>query len=287
MHGGLTGLSTTGDRRGRLDLGFGRAPDGRSFLRHQYASYPFHICRPHYYADDPEGMATLYMQSVAGGVFESDRLSISIEGESESALHVTSQASTIVHGMEHDHAEQVVTIEAAHNSLVEYLPDCTILFPRAKFRSRLYVSVDKTTSVVLGDSFLAHDPNDDGDMFDFLESDTIITDLDGRWLVRDRFKVTGDRLMRGLPGLNGKWIAQATLVVIQPGNDLDSLLDRVRRDLDAVPDIYAGASRLPGDTGIGARIMARDGHALRRGVLSVWSSSRVQLGTGVPTTRRK
>lgn len=287
MHGGVAELTKlSGNRRGALDLTFRRGPD-RTYLGHQYASYPFHICRPHYYADDPSGMATLYIQSVAGGLFESDRLKVSIEAEAGAASHVTSQASTIIHGMERDHGEQSVTINAAKDSFVEYLPDCTILFPRARLASRLRVCAHETASVLVADAFLAHDPDGKGGMFDWMSSDLAIAGAEGKVLAQERFRVTGKQLARSLPGMNGPWIAQATVAIVQAGRPVDRLLDRIRQELDAVPDVYAGASRLPGDAGIGARIMAGDGHALRRAVLSVWSSARVDLGLPVPTVRRK
>ena len=44
---------------GRAEIEFGRAPDGRTFIKQQFASYPFHVCRPHSFAGDPEGMITL------------------------------------------------------------------------------------------------------------------------------------------------------------------------------------------------------------------------------------
>lgn len=288
MHGGVSDLEqVTARRRGRIDLDFRCAPDGRTFLGRQYASYPFHICRPHHFAGDPAGMATLYLQSVAGGVFESDRLEVCIAAEPGTALHVTSQAATIVHSMEDDHAEHAVTIEAGEDALVEYLPDSTILFPRASLASRIHIQAHETASVITADAFLAHDPNGDGAMFERLDSDMTVANPGGPVIVRDKFRITGALLALALPGLNGPWIAQATVVVVHRRKPLDALLDSVRAELESLPDIYAGASRLPGNAGILARILARDGHALRTAVFAVWSSARAHIARQRPTVRRK
>ena len=51
----------------RLSLTFSCDGGGRTYLDRQFASYPFHVCRPHYFPHDAPGMATLYLQSSAGG----------------------------------------------------------------------------------------------------------------------------------------------------------------------------------------------------------------------------
>jgi urease accessory protein len=288
MHGGVSDHEDLlARRRGRIDLTFRRAPDGGTFLGRQYASYPFHICRPHRYVGDPSGMATLYLQSVAGGLFESDRLEVRIAAESGTALHVTSQASTVVHSMTGDHAEHAVTIEAGEGALVEYLPDATILFPQARLASRIQIQAHETASVICADAFLAHDPSGSSAMFDRLDSDMTVARPTGQVLVRDRFRITGDLLRRNLPGLNGPWIAQATVMVIHRGPSLDALLENIRAELEPLPDIFAGASRLPGDVGVWTRILACDGHALRTAVLAVWACAREQITAKRPGVRRK
>ena len=78
-------FSSTADRSGaparggasaisRLELAFEAAPDGRTYIASQYADYPFHVCRPHYLDPELPGMASLYLQSCAGGLFENDNL---------------------------------------------------------------------------------------------------------------------------------------------------------------------------------------------------------------------
>ena len=82
---------------GRADITFGREPGGQTFVKRQFAAYPFHICRPHYFAGDPAGMVTLYLQSLSGGIYEHERLSLSVAAQPRTRVHLTSQASTIVH----------------------------------------------------------------------------------------------------------------------------------------------------------------------------------------------
>ena len=128
------------EARGNLELTFARDSGGRTYLRRQFAGYPYHVCRPFSYAGDPPGMATLYLQSCAGGIYRGDRLREHIVAEAGGAAHVTTQAATIVHSMDRGSARQEVLIEAAAGSFVEVLPEPFILFPQAHFASDLRIT---------------------------------------------------------------------------------------------------------------------------------------------------
>ncbi|HZF35124.1 MAG TPA: urease accessory protein UreD, partial [Candidatus Angelobacter sp.] len=81
------------------EITFARDPGGRTYVRRQHVSYPYHVCRALTFAGDPPGMATLYLQSCAGGIYRDDRLRERIVAEEGAAAHLTTQASTIVHSM--------------------------------------------------------------------------------------------------------------------------------------------------------------------------------------------
>ncbi|MGH6961858.1 MAG: urease accessory protein UreD, partial [Dongiaceae bacterium] len=140
------------EARGHLELTFARDPSGRTYLRRQYAGYPYHVGRPLSFGGDPAGMATIYLQSSAGGIFRDDRLREDIVAEEGAAAHVTTQASTIVHGMDRGDARQDVLIEAAAGSFIEVLPDPFILFPQSRFASDVRIRAHETATVVVANS---------------------------------------------------------------------------------------------------------------------------------------
>src|SRR5204862_28241 len=96
--------ATISPRRFRSSL----SPTGRTFISRQYFAYPFHVCRPFYHDAALPGLATLYVQSCSGGLYENDRLMVDLEAAPLTEAHVTSQASTIVHGMNGGTAEHDV-----------------------------------------------------------------------------------------------------------------------------------------------------------------------------------
>lgn len=267
---------------GRLDVGFGVDAMGRTYIAQQYASYPFHICRGQYLDPELPDMISLYLQTCSGGIFEEDRLSLMITAAEGSKAHVTTQASTVVHRMPAGEARQRVVLEAKAGSLLEYLPDPAILFPEAKLRTLLRVRVHEGASVILCDAFLAHDPAGAGEPFGLLESETGIEDGRGNLLAIDRFQVDGSDLAAAETEP-----VQGTFMVMTREAPADQLVGALRAAVPEQGSVYAGVSTLPGGCGAWARILARDGVALRATMNAIWMAARTQITGVAPVPRRK
>jgi urease accessory protein len=275
------------EARGRLDITFARDPSGRAYLRRQYASYPYHVCRPLSFGGDPAGMATIYLQSSAGGIFRDDRLRERIVAEEGVAAHVTTQASTIVHGMDRGDARQEVLIEAAAGSFLEVLPDPFILFPQSRFESDIRIRAHETATVLVADSFICHDPAGAGAMFDRFQADLRVEDPQERLLMLDRFRTSGAIVADQRPGITGAFAAQGGLFVIQRQGAASALVDALRRATADAADVYVGASDLPNGCGAWLRVMAADAIALRTTLVAAWQAARQTLTGQIPAPRRK
>lgn len=272
---------------GRLDLTFERSPSGQTFLDRQFASYPFHVCRAFYLDDAEPGMATVYTQSCSGGLYTQDRLISTISAGDGAQVHLTTQASTIVHRSTRGPAEQEMRITVEDGAYVEYLPDPVILLPDAHLISKVRVRAAASASVVLFDAFLAHDPDGTGRPFDRMISEVVIEDPSGRPMTVDRFEASGRDFAEPCLGVTGGFGCHGTIIVYSPGNDPDELLEAVRRTADACGDTAVGASLLPGRRGVGMRVMAADGADLRSAMVDLWSTAREVLAGAPPDMRRK
>ena len=267
-------------------LHFATGESGRTHIAKQFAPYPFHICRPFYMPGDPAGMATVYVQSCAGGIFEHDRLELTVQTEPASQAHVTTSASTIVHSMPIAAASQAVHLLADSDSVIEYLPDPMILFAGARISSSVNVVMGDAARVMLSDAFLMHDHRDQGEAFDWFCSDIVIRDVADKVLVRDRIRIDGRSILAAGPGVTGRFTAQASFMCLCQELAPD-MLAPMRTALQAIDDIYAGVSLLPSGVGVFARILAADGIALRAAQLCLWSEARKCLTGVVPIARRK
>lgn len=274
-------------RPSRLSLEFSSDADGRTYLDRQFAGYPFHVCRPHYFPHDAPGQATLYIQSSAGGIYQEDAHDLRFVAGEGTRAHVTTQASTIVHGMERGGATQRTSVTAGPGSHVEVVPDPLILFPSSRLSTTLTILVHESATAIVADSFLIHDPQSLDGSFESFEARTLIEDMDGTRLATDRFRISGRDVLAETPGITGSTRAQGLLMVIQRANDLSGLLERLRAELAACDDVFAGVSELPNNAGVWLRMLAPDGAALRGAMMVAWASASEAM-TGIrPLPRRK
>ena len=270
----------------QAELEFARDANGATYVHRQRVGYPFHVGRSLKMPGDPPGMPTVYLQSCSGGIFEGDNLRLRIAAGEGAAAHVATAASTVVHSMVLQAASQQVELHAQAGSFLEYLPDPVILFPRAKLTSGVRVSVHPGATVILGESVLLHDPKGGDDRFDWLQSETVIEDAAGKLLARDRFRIEGVQLARGLAGITGSWKAQGSLFVVTSAKPPAELVAAMRAAV-ASAGVYAGATILPNQSGAWSRILASDAAALKTALFSVWAAVRQTLTGAAPMPRRK
>ena len=269
----------------QLDLRFRRAPDGGTFLARQTAGFPFHITRPFALDTKPEGMATLIVQSIGAGILQGDRIDMAIEAEAGAAVHLTTQASTVVHSMSEDHAEQTAHVVARDGAFVEYLPDALILFPESRLRTQLRLDVEPGATVLWCDGVIMHDPKGGEGRFSELASETMLS-RGGEVTAVDRFVIDGAVMSANGGAATAGYPIHASFGVVTD-DDREGLLATLRETADRVDGTYCGFSTLPNESGLWGRVLARDGVAYREAMDVLWRTARRHL-TGIePPSRRK
>ena len=272
---------------GRLDLEFAADADARTYLRRQYARYPFHVCRVQFQDNDIPGLATLYIQSCSGGLYEDDRLDVTLAAREHAEAHVSTQAATIVHTMPVGSAQQRVRIHCDTGSYLEYLPDPQILFPGSSCRSAISIRLCQHAIALVSDSFLQHDPTGRDGAFSTYFSEIIIENALGEALAIDRLQIDGWAFQASCPGISGSFAAQGILVLA--GLDLSprAISHELQKIKLAYGEAAIGSSQLPKSAGMLVRVLAADGAALKRAMHMVWCAARVALKGSLPVERRK
>lgn len=271
----------------QVDLMLTADPCGQTYLSRQRVGYPFHLGRSLRVPGDPPGMPTLYVQSCSGGIFEHDRLAWRIVAGEGTQAHLTTSASTIVHGMQAGNAVQEVCIEAQAGCLLEYLPDPLVLFPGARLATRLRLRVHPEATVLACDSLVPHDPHGAGSHFDWIHAELTVEDPAGAPIARDRYRLTGAALASATPGVTGRFPCQGGFVALCEAARVPGLVDALRASLPAGDDVYAGVSQLPRRRGAWMRVLARDAAALREALCGAWYAARSVLVGAAPMPRRK
>ena len=268
---------------GRLTLEFASNENGETFLENQFASYPFHICRTQYFENDPPGMANIYIQSASGGIYENESLTTNIIANSNSYSHVTTQASTIVHGMTNGEAHQIININANEHAYTEYISDPLILFPDSRLSSKINASIDETSTAIIVDAFLIHFLKGKEILFNQFNSYLNIYSDNDVLLAKDVYQVTPKNFLNG----RQNYIGMATISLINRTSDNKDILDYLQRDIRANNNNYGGATLLPNKCGIVIKILAPDGDSLKKAMLKIWMQIRESIFGVKPKARRK
>jgi urease accessory protein len=266
----------------QLAVSFSRDGQGRTYVSAQRATHPYHLCRALYRPDDPPGLCTIYTQGSAGGLFEGDRVRAVLAAAPGAQAHVTSAAATIVHRMPGGgRAGHDLTLSVGAGALLELVPDPLILFPGSRLVTRTRIRLEPGARAIVADSFLVHELPDDDGPFALLDCETRIEGAEGKLRARERYVATGADLRA-----EGSWRCGATVMVLGAGGAPLGLLRAAVAALDSLGG-YGGASALPDDTGVLARLLARDGQALRAGVHACWAAGRAALGLPAAAPRPK
>ena len=271
---------------GRLELEFAADAEARSYLRRQYASYPFHVCRAQFQDRDLPGLPTLYIQSCAGGVYEDDRLELALAMREKAEAHVSTQSATIVHGMPNGTAKQGTRIHCDRGAYLEFLPDPQILFPGSRYQSATRIRLGEAATCVVSDAFLRHDPEGRGEMFSAYSSEIAIENASGETMAIDRLKIDGTS-RPSCPGILGAYEAQGTLVVAGTDRLPSGLRDELQKIRFDRGEAAIGFTQLPKSAGVLVRILAADGAALKRAMHATWCAARLVLKGSLPLERRK
>lgn len=252
---------------------------GRTHLMDQLTPHPFHITRPFRHPGDPQGMATLYLQSSSGGLYGDDDLGLSIRLEPGAAAHVTTQASSVVHDARgRPGAVQDVQLDVGDGALLEYVPDPAILMSGSRLDNRVSARLGQGARLLMADAQLIHDPEGDGRPFDHLQSSVSIAGPTGP-LMLDRFALPGSAWLARTGG------ARCAGMIVAAG--LPETGAAMATAIAAEPGVYAGLSDFPDREISILRFIAEDGVALSRTLNTAWRAARHALTGAAPHARRK
>lgn len=262
----------------RARLAFASA-GGRTHLARQFTPHPFHITLPFHEPTDPDGMATLYLQSSSGGIYSDDDLGLDVRVETGALVHLTTQASTLVHDARGGPgARQAVRLNVAPGGWLEYCPDPAILMAGAALTNRVHARLGEGACLIFSDAQLCHDPAGAGRSFARLDSEIAIDGPEGPRLL-DRFALDGQDWSARTGGH-----ACAGMTLVAGGIHAGPAMAQATEDL---PGVYAGLSSFPDRDIALLRFLASDGVALSRALSASWSAAREALTGRAAVPRRK
>ena len=265
----------------KLDLSFERRGD-RTVLARRVFRWPYVVMRPFWLDAAPAHMATVIVQSSSGALQRGDRLRQRIFVGANAAAHVTTQGAQAVHAAAGGLvAEEATALEVAAGGYLEYLPEARVLFPGADLISSVDVDCAREGVVLVGDAFTCHDPERAGRWPDRYRLSTRIRIAGGPAVSIDRADIA-DFAPRG-----SAFAAFGGMALAAPERGVAEAIARLNRALGEVGGLYAAASALPGDIGVGVRFAGRELRDVRVGLRLAWRYFRTHLTGAAPDERRR
>jgi urease accessory protein len=237
---------------------------GRTRLLESRCRVPFHVGRVlHPQADWPE-LAHLLVTMPTGGFVQGDSVMMSAVALDGARVHLTSQSATRAYRCESATIRQQLLLEAHGDSLLEWWPDPLIPYADTSIDQELRMIVDDGATLLAADCWLAgRIARDEVHQYARLGLTTFATRPDDSLLFRDAVRLEPAWQPQAVLGLLGPAVAIGSFFLIGPrvvetlGTPLTTLLGNL------LPGM-AAASRLPGDVGLVARVLAETPDHLRR-----------------------
>lgn len=256
---------------------------GRTRLIRQHVPYPVHVTRPFHIEAARPGLATLYLQSASGGFYRGDDVGLVLDVAAGAAVHVTTQAATVVHDSRGEGCRQAVAIRVGEGSFCAFVPDPVVMFPGAAFSSEITVDLAPGALAILTDGVCRHDPAGGGAAFERWDGATVVCDAAGRVLLADRGGVDGSDLAGPRSPL-GRYVAFGTALLLAPSKRLPAPV-AIEKAV-AAHGCIAGTGPAPNGAGLAVRLLAPGGGALARALDAVFAVG-FEAMLGAPPARRR
>ena len=238
---------------------------GRSFIAHQYASYPFRLSSNLRLDPDDPGRVYAYIMNAAPGVLSGDDLRSRVEVGDRARLYLTDQSATKVHSkpIEGSPAQVTLEIQVGNGAYFEYVPEPLILFNSAALTQRLDVTLHPHGRFISSEIIVPGRLAREFYQFEQFESRLRVQTPAGQLVFADNLRLIGQANRFQHSAFVTAYPIIGTLIAAVPGIDLDTLIQKLQQHDIAADTLQVCESPLPGGNGILVRAIATQVSAIK------------------------
>src|SRR5215204_5992983 len=232
--------------------------NGKTSVKEQYSRVPLYTQRALYLEEALPNMAYMYIISPSGGILQGDRYRMDITLRKHAFAHITTQGATRIYRMEGNYATQVINIDVGEDCYFEYIPDQVIPYRDSRFYQEANLHVHDN-STLLYSEIITPGRVASGEHFDYdiCYMKAIAKDQSGGLKFTD---------VAMLEPKKHDIVGNMYIITKTKPQEINT---SVNTALKAISNIYAGATILPSNSGVGIRMLANTASDVRSVIYEV------------------
>ena len=243
--------------------------NGKTSVKEQYSRVPLYTQRALYLEEALPNMAYMYIISPSGGILQGDRYRMDITLRRHAFAHITTQGATRIYRMERNYATQVINIDVGEECYFEYIPDQVIPYRDSRFYQEANLHVHDN-STLLYSEIITPGRVASGEHFDYdiCYMKAIAKDQSGGLKFTDVAMLEPKKRDMKIFGVLSNHDVVGNMYIITKTKPQE-INTSVNTALKAISNIYAGATILPSNSGVGIRMLANTASDVRSVIYEV------------------
>jgi urease accessory protein len=244
--------------------------NGKTSVKEQYSRVPLYAQRALYLEEALPNMAYMYIISPSGGILQGDRYRIDITLRNHAFAHITTQGATRIYRMEKNYATQIINIDVGEGCYFEYIPDQVIPYRDSRFYQEANLSVHDNATLLYSE-MITPGRVASGEHFDYdiCYMKAVAKDHNRSLKFIDVAMLEPKKRDMKVFGVLSNHDVVGNMYVITKNKKLPELNVGINAALKAIPKIYAGASILPGNCGVGIRMLGNNANDVKYAIYEI------------------
>jgi urease accessory protein len=238
--------------------------NGKTSVKDQYSRVPLYTQRALYLEEALSNMAYMYIISPSGGMLQGDRYRMDITLRNHALAHITTQGATRLYRMEGNYATQIINIDVGEDCYFEYIPDQVIPYRDSRFYQEANLRVHDNATLLYSE-IITPGRVASGEHFDYdiCYMKAIAKDHTGGLKFTDVAILEPKKRDMKVFGVLSNHDVVGNMYIIMKNKKLQEINTNVNAVLKAIPKVYGGATILPGNSGVGIRMLGNTASDLR------------------------
>lgn len=241
----------------------------KTSVKEQYSRVPLFAQRALYLEEALPNMAYLYIISPSGGILQGDRYRMDITLRAHAFAHITTQGATRIYRMEKNYATQLVNIDVGEGCYFEYIPDQMIPYRDSRFYQEANLIVHDNATLLYSE-IITPGRVASGEHFgyDICYLKAIARDHNNELMFTDVAMLEPKKRDMTVFGVLGNHEVVGNMYILTKRKVQDIIIE-VNTNFQSMQKVYAGATILPNNSGIGIRLLGSTASDVRNAIYEI------------------